>query len=64
VQESYHDGENTFLHFTRILGTKNDHLHALEVDLDRCGRAHALGEAIGGELSSIVDDEIRFAEVS
>jgi hypothetical protein len=53
-----------FLHLSCVLGTEDDHFHALEVDLDRCGGAHALGESVGGELTGIVDDEVRFTEVA
>ena len=59
-----HDGEDALLHFSCVLGTKDDHLHPLEVDLDGRGGAHALGESVGGELSGIVNDEIGFTEVA
>jgi len=60
---AHHNGEDSLLHFSGILCAENDHFHALEVDLNRGGRAHALGEAIGGELTSIVDDEVGLAKV-
>lgn len=60
---THHDGEDTFLHLSGILGTEDDHLHALEVDFNGgCGR-HALRESVGGELTGIVDDEVGFTEV-
>ena len=59
-----HDGEDTLLHLSCVLGTKDDHFHALEVDLDRCGGTHALGESICGELPGVVDGEIGFTKVA
>ena len=59
-----HDGEDTLLHLSCVLGTKDDHFHALEVDLNRGGGAHTLGESVGGELSSVIDDEIGFTELA
>ena len=60
---AHHNGEDTLLHLAGVLGAEDDHLHALEVDLDGGSRAHALGEAVGGELAGIVDDEVGLAEV-
>ena len=59
---TYHDGKDTLFHLTRILSTKDNHLHTLEVDLDGRSRAHTLRESVGRELASIVDDEVRLAE--
>jgi hypothetical protein len=59
----YHDREDTLFHFARIFSTEDNHLHALEVDFHRGGRAHTLCEAVGGELASVVDDEIGLAKV-
>lgn len=59
----YHDREDTLLHFTSILSAEDDHLHALEIDFNGGGGAHALGETVGGELTSIVDDKVGFAKV-
>ncbi len=61
---AYHDGEDALLHLAGVFSTEDDHLHALEVDLNRCGRAHSLGETIGRELTSVVDDELGLAKVS
>lgn len=36
-----HDGEDSFLHFASVLGTQNDHLFTLEVDLDGAVRSHS-----------------------
>ena len=58
-----HDGENTLLHLAGVLGTKDDHFHALEVDFDGRGGAHTLRESVGGELSGIVDDEVGFTKL-
>ena len=35
--EVVHNGEDPLLHLSSVLGTEDNHLHALEVDLDRCG---------------------------
>ena len=59
-----HDREDTLLHLSRVLGAEDDHFHTLEVDLDRGGRAHTLGESVGRELSGIVDDEVWFTKVA
>jgi hypothetical protein len=40
---------------TSILSTKDDHLLGSEVDGDRGGRSHTLGEAVGREGTGIVD---------
>lgn len=58
-----HDGKDAFLHFACVFCAEDDHFHALKVDFHRGGGAHALGETVGGELSSVVNDEIRFAEL-
>ena len=60
---AHHNGEDALLHLAGILSAQDDHLHALEVDLDRGCRGHALGEAVGRELAGIVDYEIGLAEV-
>lgn len=58
-----HDREDPLLHLSGVFCSENNHLHALEVDLDRGCRAHALGEPIGRELTGVVDDKVRFTEV-
>ena len=40
---------------TSVLSTENDHLLSSEVERDGCGRGHALGVAVGGEGSGIVN---------
>ena len=59
-----HNGEDTLLHLASVFRTEDDHLHALEVDLHGRCRRHALREAVGRELASIVDDKVRLAKVS
>ena len=59
-----HDGEDTLLHLTSVFGTENDHLHSLEVDLNRGGGSHTGGESVGGELTGVVDDKVGFTKVS
>lgn len=58
-----HNAEHTLLHFASVLGTEDDHLHALEVDLHRRRRRHALSETVGGELTGIVNDEVGLSKV-
>lgn len=58
-----HDGKDALLHLTCVLGAKDNHLHALEVDLDGGRRGHALGKAVGGELAGVVDDKVWLAKV-
>jgi hypothetical protein len=50
------NGEDTLLHLTSVLGTKDDHLLVGEVDGNGGGGGHTLGEAVGGERASVVDD--------
>lgn len=61
--EIMHDGEDTFLHLTCIFRTENDHFHTLEIDFDGRGRGHSGREAVCGELTGVVDDEIGLSEV-
>lgn len=58
-----HDSENTLLHLTSVLSTEDDHLHVLEVDLNGSVRGHTLSVDVSGELTSVVDGKVRFAEV-
>ena len=51
------------LHLAGVLGAEDDHLLALEVDLDRGGRRHASGEAVRRELAGVVDGEVGRAKV-
>ena len=60
---AHHNGEDTLLHLTGVLGSEDNHLHPLEVDLNGCGGRHALCETVRWELSGIVDDEVGLAEV-
>lgn len=59
----YHDREDTLLHFTSIFSAEDDHLHALEIDFNGGSGTHTLGETVGGELTSIVDDKVGLAKV-
>lgn len=61
--EVVHDGEDTLLHFTGVLGTQDDHFHTLEVDFDRGGGGHTGSESVGRELTGVVDDKVGFAVV-
>lgn len=61
--EVVHDGKDTLLHFTGVLGTQDDHFHSLEVDFDRSGRGHTGGESVGRELTGVVDDKVGFTVV-
>lgn len=61
--EVVHDGEDSLLHLSGVFGTENDHLHSLEVDLDRSSGGHTGSESIGGELTSVVNDEVGFTKV-
>lgn len=60
--EVVHDTEDTLLHLAGVLGTKDDHLHPLEIDPDGSARRHTRSEAVGGELAGVVDDEVWFSE--
>lgn len=57
-----HDGEDALLHLTCVLGTEDDHLATLEVDLDGRCRSHASGEPVSRELTCVVDNEVGIAE--
>jgi hypothetical protein len=58
-----HNGEDPLLHLSSVLGTENNHLHTLEVDLDGCVRRHAGRETVRGELAGVVDDKVGLAEL-
>lgn len=53
------DSENTFLHFSCILSTEDDHFLVREVYGYRGSRSHALGISIGREGSSVINSIIR-----
>ncbi len=61
--EVVHDREDTLLHLTGVLGTEDNHLATLEVDLNRGGRGHTSGETVGRELAGVVDDEVGLTKV-
>lgn len=61
--EIVHYREDTLLHLSGILGTKDDHFHTFKVDLDGSCGAHTLGETIGRKLTGVVDDKIWFSKV-
>lgn len=42
------------------LRSKSNHSRALKFDFDRPGGVHTLSELVGGELSNIVDGELRY----
>lgn len=63
IELAYHNAEDTLLHLTGVLGTKDNHLHTLEVDLNRGRAGHTGRETIGRELAGVVDDEIGLAPV-
>lgn len=50
------NGEDTLLHLTGVLGTKDNHLLVGEVDSHGGGGGHTLSEAVGRERTSVVDD--------
>ena len=58
-----HNGEDTFLHLSGVLGTKDNHLHALEVDFDGCSRGHTSGETVRGELAGVVNNKVGLAKL-
>ena len=62
-QTAHHYGEHALLHLAGVLGAEDDHLHALEVDLDRGGGGHSGRETVGGELAGVVDDKVGLAKV-
>ncbi len=58
-----HEGEDAFFHFARVFGAEDDHFFFLEADVDGGFGGHAGGEAVGGELSGVVDGEVGLAKV-
>ena len=58
-----HHGEDALLHFAGVFGAEDDQLFVLERQVDGGRRGHPFGEAIGGKLAGVVDDEIGLAEV-
>lgn len=61
--EVEHDSEDTLLHLTGVLSSQNEHLHGLEVDVDRGVGGHSRGVSVGGEGASVVDGEVGLAKV-
>jgi hypothetical protein len=61
--EVVHDREDSLLHFTSVFRSEDDQFISLEVERDGGGRSHTGGESIGGELTSVVDDEVWLAKV-
>lgn len=53
------DCEDTLLHLTGVLGSKNNHLLIRKVDGDGCSRGHTAGIPVGREGATIVDDIVR-----
>ncbi|KAH3686254.1 hypothetical protein WICPIJ_002751 [Wickerhamomyces pijperi] len=58
-----HHSEDPLLHLTSVLGTQDNHLHVLEVDLDRSRGGHTLSVDVGWELTSVVNCEIWLTKV-
>jgi hypothetical protein len=61
--EVVHNGEDTLLHLSGVLGTEDNHLHALEVDLDGCGRSHTGSETVRRELAGVVNNKVGLAKL-
>lgn len=57
--EVEHDGQNSLLHLTGVLGSENDHLLILEIYVNSSARGHARGESVGREGASVVDGKVR-----
>lgn len=53
-----HDGEDTLLHLTGVLGAEDDHFLLGEVESDGCRRSHTGGVFVGWEAAGIVDDPV------
>lgn len=49
-----HDGEDTLLHLSGVLGTKNDHLLPLEVNFNTSRTRHSRREPISRELTRVL----------
>mmetsp|Transcript_8261 Transcript_8261/g.21329 ORF Transcript_8261/g.21329 Transcript_8261/m.21329 type:complete len:255 (-) Transcript_8261:70-834(-) len=55
----HHEREHALLHLTRVLRAEHDHLSALEVEVDRARRRHAIDIAVRREGARVIDDEVR-----
>ena len=53
--EVEHDGEDSLLHLSGVLGTEDDHLLLGEVDGNRGSGSHTFGVSVGREGSGIVN---------
>lgn len=62
--EVEHDSEDTLLHLTSVLGTENEHLHGLEVDVNGGVGGHSRGVSVSGEGTGVVDGKVGLSEVS
>ena len=58
-----HQGEDALFHFAGVFGAEDDHLAALEADIDAGARGHLVRVGIGGELAGVVDDVVGLAEI-
>jgi len=61
--EIIHDREDALLHLARVLGSENDKLAALEVDIDGGRGSKGFSRRIGDELTRIEDDDVRSSKV-
>ena len=55
--------EHALLHFAGVFGAEDDELAVFEAEVNAGLRTDARGQAVGGELAGVVDDEVRLAEV-
>ena len=61
--EIVHEGKDAFFHFSGVFSAEDDHFFFFEADVNGCFRGHAGGEAVGGELTSIVNGDVRLTKV-
>ena len=61
--EVIHDREHSLFHLAGVLGTKDNHLAAVEIDRHTGFRFHAFDGGVGGLATGVVNHVVRFTKV-
>lgn len=61
--EVVHDAEEALLHLPGVLRAEDDHLPPSQVDVHARRRRHVVRVPVAGELTRVVDREVRRAEL-
>ena len=61
--EVVHDGKDSLLHLTGVLGAKNNHFTASKVERHRGGRGHSGGVSVCREAARVKNGKVRLAKL-